>query len=374
MFISELHIQGYKRLRDVKLPLRELTVLIGPNASGKTSVLQVLHLLARAAGRDLGDALRDLGGIDRIVSRGAGATDLTVTCSLTTHDGRRAGEYDVCVQGLGGGLHVVAGERLSLPEGQVLFLVSDGAVHTEFPASAHYPTPPDPQQTLLSQVSPANAPEDAHRRSFRDVALFRPFDVGPGAPVWRSQQVRPASVPGPNAEDLLAAVQTLRSRSPDMFETYEAALRAGFPAYQALDLEPVGAGQVALTWRERGQTYYAHELSEGTLRFLWLCAILHSSDPPRMVLIDEPEVSLHPELLKILSGLLDDASHRTQLLVATQSPELVSWLKPEQVVVLDLDEEGWTKATPATDLDLDEWLRRYTLGELWVRGDLGGRP
>jgi len=269
---------------------------------------------------------------------------------------------------------VVATERLSLAEGQALFLVSDGTVHTEFPASAHYPTPPDPRQTLLSQVSPASVTEDAWRTDFHDIAFLRPFDVGPGAPIWRSQQVRPARLPGLNGEDLLAAIQTLRARSADMFESYAAALRAGFPAYQALDLEPVGAGQVALTWRERGQTYYAHELSEGTLRFIWLCAILHSPDPPRMVLLDEPEVSLHPELLKILSDLLDDASHRTQLLVATQSPELVSWLKPEQVVVLDLDEEGWTTATPATQIDLDEWLKRYTLGELWVRGDLGGRP
>jgi predicted ATPase len=268
----------------------------------------------------------------------------------------------------------VAEERLSLDGVRVLFLGSNGTLRAVLPSRQEDIPELNPRETLLAQWSAADPTAHSWRGEFSGVAMFRPFDVGAGAPVWRSQQVRPASVPGPNGEDLLAALQTLRSRSPGLFDNCEAALRAGFPAYQALDLEPVGAGQVALAWRERGQTYYAHELSEGTLRFLWLCTILHSSDPPRMVLIDEPEVSLHPELLKILSDLLDDASHRTQLLVATQSPELVSWLKPEQVVVLDLDEEGWTKATPATELDLDEWLKRYTLGELWVQGTIGGRP
>jgi len=126
-------------------------------------------------------------------------------------------------------------------------------------------------------------------------------------------------------------------------------------------------------WEEGGQRYFGNELSDGTLRFLWLLAILCAADPATVTMVDEPEVSLHPELLKILSGLLDDASHRTQLIVATQSPELIAWLKPEQVVVLDVDEDGWTTATAATELDLGMWLDRYTLGELWVQGTLGGR-
>jgi predicted ATPase len=136
----------------------------------------------------------------------------------------------------------------------------------------------------------------------------------------------------------------------------------------------VAAGHALLQWRERGQVFHSHELSDGALRFLWLAALLTFSALPPMIGIDEPEVSLHPELIKILSDLLDDASHRTQLLVATQSPELVSWLRPDQVVVLGLDEEGWTTATPGSELELEEWLKRYTLGELWVQGNLGGRP
>jgi predicted ATPase len=118
---------------------------------------------------------------------------------------------------------------------------------------------------------------------------------------------------------------------------------------------------------------YPNQLSEGTLRFLWLAAILLSPDAPPVTLIDEPEVSLHPELIKFLAGLLQDAAMRGTLIVATHSPDLVRWLQPDEVLVLDKI-EGRTQITWADSLDLDAWLEEYTLRDLWLMGTLGGRP
>jgi predicted ATPase len=91
-------------------------------------------------------------------------------------------------------------------------------------------------------------------------------------------------------------------------------------------------------------------------------------------MIDEPEASLHPTLLMILKDLLYEAATHGQVLVATQSPELVSWLKPEELAVVELDEDGWTTVTPGTKLDVADWLEDYTLGQLWTKGVIGGRP
>jgi len=137
----------------------------------------------------------------------------------------------------------------------------------------------------------------------------------------------------------------------------------------------VGAGQVTLAWHQEDlhTPFYPTQLSEGTLRFLWLSALLLSPDLPPITLIDEPEVSLHPELLKLLSGLMRDAALRTQLIVATHSPDLIRWLQPNEVVVLDKEGERAT-LTWADTLDLDEWLRNYTLADLWLMGEIGGRP
>ena len=131
---------------------------------------------------------------------------------------------------------------------------------------------------------------------------------------------------------------------------------------------------MALAWWDRQftQPIYMPQLSEGTLRFLWLTALLLSRDLPAVTLIDEPEVSLHPQLLMLLVGMMREASKRTQLIVATQSDHLLHFLKPEEVLVADV-EDGATTFTWGDDLDLDHWLKDFTLDQLWTMGVLGGR-
>src|SRR5258708_6414435 len=116
-----------------------------------------------------------------------------------------------------------------------------------------------------------------------------------------------------------------------------------------------------------------HQLSEGTLRFLWLAALLQSPGLTAITLLDEPEVSLHPELLSLLADLLREASHRTQLIVATHSDRLIGFLKPEEVLLLDSTEDGMSSMTCADELDLDKWLKDYALDELWRNGLIGAR-
>lgn len=130
-----------------------------------------------------------------------------------------------------------------------------------------------------------------------------------------------------------------------------------------------------MTWKERAFTkpIFTHELSEGTLRFLWLVTLLQSPGLTEITLIDEPEVSLHPDMLRILVNLFREAALRTQLIIATQSERLVRFLKPSEVLVCDLN-NGQTQMRWADTLDLDQWLGDYALDELWRLGRIGGRP
>jgi predicted ATPase len=132
---------------------------------------------------------------------------------------------------------------------------------------------------------------------------------------------------------------------------------------------------LAMTWKDRkfDKPIYMNELSEGILRFLWLVSLLQSPNLSTVTMIDEPEVSLHPELLSMLSELMREASKRTQLIVATHSDRFIRFLKPEEVVVMDIDDAGCTTATIADSMDLDEWLAEYSLDEVWRMGRMGGR-
>ena len=111
-----------------------------------------------------------------------------------------------------------------------------------------------------------------------------------------------------------------------------------------------------------------HQLSEGTLRFLWLATLLQSPGLTAVTMIDEPEVSLHPELLSLLADLLREASQRTQLIVATHADRLIRFLKPSEVVAIDVNEKGAAEATRAEELDLEKWLEDYTSGPSLANG------
>ena len=110
------------------------------------------------------------------------------------------------------------------------------------------------------------------------------------------------------------------------------------------------------------------------MRFLWLVTLLLSPEPKPLLLIDEPELSLHPALLQLLAGLLEDASLRGQVMVATQSADLIRWLKPEQILIAEKEEERTTFHWGDTHPNIEEWLQDYTLADLWRMGELGGRP
>jgi hypothetical protein len=118
---------------------------------------------------------------------------------------------------------------------------------------------------------------------------------------------------------------------------------------------------------------YMNELSEGMLRFLWLVSLLQSPNPSTITMIDEPEVSLHPELLSLLADLMREAGKRTQLIVATHSDRFIRFLEPKEVVVMDIDDIGYATATWADSLDIDRWLDEYSLDEVWRIGRMGGR-
>jgi predicted ATPase len=187
--------------------------------------------------------------------------------------------------------------------------------------------------------------------------------------------MRPAGLPGKNGEDLIPCLYYLREANRDRFEAIEDSLHAVFPDFERLDFPPVAAGTLALVWRDRrfSKPLYADQLSEGMLRFLWLVTLLQSPDLPTVTLIDEPEVSLHPELLNLLADLFREASQHTQLVVATHSDRLVRFLKPSEVVAFDSANDGMAKLTWADKLDLEEWLAEYSLDEVWSRGLMGGR-
>jgi predicted ATPase len=232
-----------------------------------------------------------------------------------------------------------------------------------------------PLETSLSQVPKMFREPEEFRCRLASSTFYHALNVEPRSPVRLPQPLQPAMLPGRDGENLISCLYYMREANRDRFEAIEDALHTAFPGFVRLDFPPVAAGTLSMTWKDHNftQSLFPHQLSEGTLRFLWLATLLQSPGLTAITLLDEPEVSLHPELLSLLAGLLREASSRTQLIVATHSDRLIRFLKPNEVVAMDISEAGTTQANWADTLDLEQWLRDYTLDEIWDMGPLGAR-
>jgi predicted ATPase len=380
---SRLSVSGYRRLKALNVALRPLNVLIGANSVGKSSVLDVINLLAASAEGALQTTITDLGGMTSVLTADGSTNAMSMALQMEQVNAAPL-DYQIKLSAEMTG-YVISSEAMTQqrdPSATAPFKHIDATgpqIRYRHQGSSNFVEPNwdyKLQETALSQVPKIYREGESFRRLLADVSeVYHSLDVSTRAPVRTPQTISPAQTPGASGEDLVSCLYTIRETARDRFDAIEAALRAAFPAFERLDFPPVAAGRITMSWRERdfARPFYIAELSEGTLRFLWLATLLQSPGLPKVTLIDEPEVSLHPEMLRLLADLMREASDRTQLIVATHSDRFVRFLNPKELLVCDLNEQGCMTTQWADQLDLKAWLEDYTLDQLWSQGILGGR-
>lgn len=377
---ENISIKGFRRLQQVDLEMRNLTVMIGANGAGKTSFLDVLSILAASANGKLQDILQSKGGLNEILTRGK-AQELEITLSMRVPEMKPL-RYSLTLapKGLS---YEIRNETLTQqrnpnkPE-PLKYIESHGLDIKYFQEGSGLLRPNwehNPFETSLSQVPKMYREPENLRKSLASCTYYGALDVSEKSPIRLPQPMRPASLPGANGEDLVSCLFNVQQTDRERFETIEDIISTAFPDFKRLNFPPVAAGTLSMTWTDQNfsKDIYIHELSEGTLRFLWLVTLLQSQSLTTITLLDEPEVSLHPELLRHLVYLMREASKYTQLIVATHSDRLIRFLEPHEVLICDL-EEGEAKMTWADTLDLDKWLEDYSLDQIWAMNVMGGQP
>ncbi|MFZ2447020.1 MAG: AAA family ATPase [Syntrophobacteraceae bacterium] len=379
--INHFRIGGFRRLLSIDLEMRPLMVMIGANGVGKTSILDTIALLSASAAGNLNKKLNEIGGITNVLtSEKADELSLVVDMEVPGYEPLRY-ELQVAPKGQSYAIshEVLSQERKKTSEGPFKHIESHYGDVRYYEIRGKKLLRPNWEhnsfETSLSQVPKMfNEPEEL-RRILSSATLYHVLDVGTRAPVKLPQPMKPADLPGEDGEDIVPFLYYLRESNRDCYEAIEDTLRSAFPGFEQLGFPPVAAGMLAMTWKDSNfkKPIYVNQLSEGTLRFLWLVSLLQSPGLSTITMIDEPEVSLHPELLLILADLMREASQRTQLIVATHSDSLIRFLRPDEVVVMDTTQEGYATALWADSLDLEEWLSEYSFDELWRMGRIGGR-
>ena len=366
-----------------ELKLEPLNVLIGPNGSGKSNLIEAIGLL-RAAPRDLHAPIRDSGGVRDWIWRGdttGGIAQVEVVLSY----------------GENGALRYT----LAFLERAQRFRVNSEELKSECPDSdasdSHFSTDGEmahvdfvdlgsenhevrmwakdirSDQSIFTQVRGPNYPQLTYTaEQFGGIRLFRDWTFGRRTPARVPQQADlPNDFLAEDGANLGLVLNRLR-RDPKSKTRLLKALRGLYDGIDEYDVIVEG-GTVQVFLQEGGVTIPATRLSDGTLRYLGLLAILCHPTPPPLVCIEEPELGLHPDIIPGLAELLREASQRCQLVVTTHSDILVDALTdtPESVVVCE-KENGQTTMKRLDKQELAGWLEKYSLGDYWMRGGLGG--
>jgi len=384
-----------------EFPLEGLNVLIGPNASGKSNLVEAMSVL-RAVPQDLPKPIRKGGTVRDWLwksgpgSQGSGtATDpddprsacLELVFSggmIAKAKGNPAVRYRL-VFGVEGDSFVVLDERLEnahvdqgYPKPFFYFGYENGrpmlSVHHREKRRELRREFIDPSQSILSQRrDPEEYPELGRLAEIlARIRIYRSWHFGPDA------AVRAACAADVRTDHLSERLNNLPARllalkrSPVVKRRMVALVRELAPGFDDFEVTPDG-GLLTLRLTEGDLSIPARRLSDGTLRYLCLLAILADPDPAPLIVIEEPELGLHPDIHPQLAALMLEASQRTQLIVTTHSDILVDALtdSPEAVVVCE-NVDGSTQLERLTSETLGQWLDKYRLGELWLRGEIGG--
>jgi predicted ATPase len=372
----------------VSVDLLPLNVLIGPNGSGKSNLLEALAVLRAAAG-DLQGVVREGGGISEYLWKGSGSSRLAALAASVDYpqDHSEGIGYALKISQVGHRLEV-ADETLKVEirnpglgfVRKAVFEFRDGKpiIEARDTKNALYELLwPDlnPSQSVLSQRrDPVHYPEITFLADeFGKFALFQDWNVGRRSVVRLSQ---PTDLPSdfllPDASNLGLVLHDIGQISARR-EELTGYLRRFYASARYVSTKIQGGTIQLFVEEEDGRLIPTTRLSDGTLRYLCLLAILLHPNPPPVIGIEEPELGLHPDIMPTIAELLKKASERTQLFVTTHSDALVSALSdtPESILVC----EGTPDGTTMKRLDaerLSTWLKDYSLGEIWRMGEIGG--
>mgnify|MGYP000384757309 CR=1 FL=1 len=371
MHIESLRVAGFLSIKEAEISFDRLNVLIGSNGAGKSNLLRLFELLRALADGSLQTFVAKAGGADVLLHYGRKYTQ-----QIEIHI--RFQRSEQLANGYSCRLIPVAGDTLILDEETIEF------------HDRRYFSRPYVQAGRIRSIEGALAqPEQAFENAtdygiarhvgdcLRSYRVYHFHDTSPSAPVKQRGYLYDNIQLHHDARNLAAMLYRLRQEHPAQYARLLDVIRLNAPFLHDFVLEPVGRDRILLRWRASDSevVFGADALSDGTLRYICLCTLLMLPHEwsPATVLIDEPELGLHPFAIIVVGELMREASQKTQLIISTQSPLLLDQFEPSQIIVVERHDNASQFRRLSPD-QLQAWLKDYSIGELWEKNLIGGRP
>ncbi|MCZ0861291.1 AAA family ATPase [Methanocorpusculum sp. MG] len=343
--ISRIRVAGFRSIEDAEFPLDRINLLIGSNGSGKSNILGIFELLHAITTGKLQTYIAESGGPEVLFRYGTRQTNKII---LRAEFGDSF--YEIHLHSESGSGCRIASEQLTLITGdKTLKLVSSDTIETGIFAGVQM---------------------DASWESFR-LHLQS----------WTTYRFQSRCTGTEDERRLTEFLFRLKQTAPEYFEKITDTIRLIFPQFGDFLFREENENRTLL-WTDTqggGHAFGLQVLSGGTARFINLAVLLLQPTPPRLILIDEPELGLHPFAIAVLADLMKLASRSTQLIVSTQSVQFLNAFGPAEestgsrILIVDMS-HGTTTITVPTPETLADWIEEYSIGELWQMNVLGGNP
>ena len=384
MLIQSINLKGLLSFGEATetLELRPLNLVIGPNGSGKSNLLEAIDLL-RNAPEKLTKPIREGGGIgDWLWKGGENTATASLNVEVASPKSPKNLRYYLSFTQIGQRFEIVdervetAQPKLEYSRPELFYHFKGGkpVIYNKEIIRVLDSKEVDFEKSILAQrKDPDHHPELTYLgQTLGKICLYREWSFGRHSPSRLPQKPDfPNDILESDSSNLGLVLNRL-AWEPKIKRKLLENLKSLYSGIDDFNVR-IDGGTVQLLIQEGDFTIPASRLSDGTLRFLSMLALLCDPKPPPLICLEEPELGLHPDILPVLAKLLIEASQRTQLIVTTHSDVLVDAMseQPESIVVCEKGNEG-TRFNRLKAGDLEPWLNQYRLGELWTRGDIGG--
>lgn len=368
MAIDRIYINNYKSIRESDdILIRPLNILIGPNGAGKSNFISFFKLLNSISEDKLGSFIAENGYANKVLYLGKKNKLLSGGIVFKLDGKNTTNRYDFILK----------------PDGAngFYFLEEKGGFNT---FSTGYNE--NWNYMMLDTEGSKNSGLKEHtavrfkylREYFDQFKVFHFHDTSNSAPLKQPAKLRDNVYLREDGSNLAAFLYWISQKHPSNFKLIEFSIRSIAPFFDKFDLhsDNTNSDLIFLSWKEKNsdERFDANNLSDGSIRFMALTTLLLQPNPPKTIIIDEPELGLHPSAINKLASMIKMASANSQIIISTQSINLLDHFEAEDIIVVDRkDNQSTFKRLDKAELD--NWINDdYNMGELWNKNVIGGTP
>lgn len=362
--LEYITIRGFKSIKAIqRLELKPINIIIGSNGSGKSNFIGVFSFLHAIREGRLQDYIIKAGGANKVLHFGS---KITQSISIHVAFQNETNQYSI---------------ELQPTDNDELVPTSEFAYfwNKTYSGPIGYGLDNGGKEAGISKQTDKQTADyvKIHLGKWR---VYHFHDTSSTSPMKMTMDINENRFLKADGSNLASFLYYLQEKHPTSYDLIKNTIKLVAPFFEDFILSPqqLNSEKIKIEWRHKGSDNYfdASSFSDGTLRFIALTTLFLQPEVyrPSVILVDEPELGLHPYAISILASLIRQASQTTQVIISTQSPLLLDNFEPEDLLVANRVEGGTELTRLENSESLDKWLEDFSLGQLWEKNELGGRP